>query len=171
MSDARTPLIVVAQLQPAVQARLEGLRRAHYPPQMNRVPAHCTVFHAVPGMVADELARVLARLAAATRPPPARLDRVIDLDGGTAIAIASEAMIALRETIAEHFHGMLHGADALPARLHVTIQNKVERRTAHALQRELAATWRPVDTAFAGLAAHRVRDGLWQAAGEWRFRG
>jgi hypothetical protein len=171
MTIDRTPHLVLAVLPDAVQVRLDALRRAHYPAERNRNPAHCTLFHAVPGMVAAELASALARLTAETPPPRARIDRVIDLDGGTALALVSTELAEVRETLADHFHGLLTGGDAVPARFHITVQNKVERRTAHILQAELAATWRATETTVAAIAVHRVVDGAWQPAGVWRFRG
>lgn len=171
MPTDRTPHLVLAVLPDAVQARLDALRRAHYPAERNRVPAHCTLFHAVPGMVAAELASVLARLTATTPPPRARIDRVIDLDGGTALALVSAELVDVRDLLADHFHGLLTGGDAVAPRFHITVQNKVERRAAHILQADLAATWRATDTMIPAIAVHRVIDGAWQPAGVWRFRG
>jgi len=171
MAIDRTPHLVLAVLPDAVQARLDALRRAHYPAERNRVPAHCTLFHAVPGMVAGELTSVLARMTANTPPPMARIDRVIDLDGGTALALVSADLVEIRESLADHFHGLLTGGDAVAPRFHITVQNKVERRDAHILQAELATSWRATDTTVAGIAVHRVIDGAWHPVGVWRFRG
>jgi hypothetical protein len=166
----RSPHLVLAIWPDAVQTRLDTLRRTHYPPSRNHHPAHCTLFHAVPGMVAAELLDHIARLTAQTRPPIARIDRVLDLDSGTAMGVLSTDLVAVRETLADHFHGLLTGGDAMPARLHVTIQNKVDRPAARSLQRELGATWQPLDTTIPALAVHRVVDGMWHAVGIWRFR-
>jgi hypothetical protein len=166
----RTPHLVLAVLPDAVQARLDALRRAHYPPARNHHPAHCTLFHAVPGMVAAELAGVLATLTSQTAPPAIAIDRVLDLDSGTALGVFSPELVALREAIADHFHGLLTGGDAVPARLHVTIQNKVDRPAARALQRTLASSWQPVEARIPALAVYRVVDGAWLPAGTWRFR-
>ncbi len=166
----RTPHLVLAVMPDALQAQLDALRRAHYPPERNRSPAHCTLFHAVPGMVAAELTELIAALTAQTPPPPARIDRVLDLDTGTALGVLSPDLIALRDDLADHFHGLLTGGDAMPARLHVTVQNKVDRPTARALQRALAASWHPIDTTIPAIAVHRVVDGAWVSVGTWRFR-
>ena len=152
MRTDRTPHIVLAVMPDAVQARLEALRRAHYPPDRNHSPAHCTLFHAVPGMVAAELTGLLATLTAQTPPPRAQIDRVLDLDSGTALGVFSPDLVALREMVADHFHGLLTGGDAVAARLHVTIQNKVDRPAARALQRTLGASWQAIDTAIPALA-------------------
>ncbi len=166
----RAPLIVLAVLPAAVQAQLDGLRRVHYPPERNRVPAHCTLFHAIPGMVADELAATLAVLAASTAPPRARIGGVIDLDGGTAFEVISPELVDLRDALADRFHGLLSGGDAVAPRLHVTIQNKVERSTARALQGHLRATWQSLDITIPALAVHRVIAGSWHPVGTWRLR-
>jgi len=169
MAD-RTPHLVLAVLPAALHARLDGLRRAHYPPTRNHHPAHCTLFHAVPGMVAAELAEHIARLTAQTAPPRARIDRVIDLDSGTALGVHCPDLLDMRAMLADHFHGLLTGADAVPPRLHVTIQNKVDRPTARTLQRELAAIWTPLETPIPALAVHRVIEGAWHPVGTWPFR-
>ena len=80
-------------------------------------------------------------------------------------------MLALRADIAEHFHGTLTAQDNHRPRLHITVQNKVQRAEAKALQAALRATFTPHTFAFTGLALHIYRGGPWEAAGEWSFRG
>ncbi|EGD57377.1 hypothetical protein Y88_3686 [Novosphingobium nitrogenifigens DSM 19370] len=171
MTTARAPFLVLATLPAPLQARLDALRRAHYPVEHNRSPAHLTLFHAVPGMVAAELADLLAMLTGSMPPPRARFGGVVDLGSGTGVGVASPELADLRETIAERFHGLLSGGDAVPPRFHVTVQNKVERPRARALQRDLPVLWQPCDAQIPGIAIHRVVDGQWQPAGSWRFRG
>lgn len=165
------PHILIAQFADSAQGQLEGLRRAHYPPDRNRSPAHCTLFHAVPGLAVRELADLIAELTRHAAPPPAVIDRVIDLDGGTALGVVSEALLDLRSRLADRLHGLLFGADAHEARLHVTIQNKVERAVAHRLQADLRRQWRPLETRVAAIAVARVDPAGWVPAGRWAFRG
>ena len=56
--DGHDPLILTLMLDAGTQAWLEALRRAHFPPGRNLVPAHVTLFHALPGAEGDA---VLAR--------------------------------------------------------------------------------------------------------------
>lgn len=149
---------------------MDALRRAHFPPERNVLSAHVTLFHALPPFVEDEARALLAELARAA-PPPARLVAVMDLGRGTALRIESPALLALRAQIAERFHGLLTGQDSHTPRLHVTVQNKVDRNAARALQAELDRTFSPEPFAFAGLSLHRYRGGPWEPAGSWRFRG
>ena len=77
----------------------------------------------------------------------------------------------MRETLADHFHGLLTGGDAVPARFHITVQNKVDRRTAHILQADLATRWPATDTTIRAIAVHRIVGGAWHPVGTWPFRG
>ena len=134
------------------------------------MPAHVTLFHALPPSAEDELRQVLA-LEARAAPVPARLEGLMNLGQGTALAISSPAMLALWERLAERFHGMLTAQDERPPRLHVTIQNKVSPHEAKQLRQSLAATIEPAPFAFAGLALHRYLGGPWEIVHRWSFRG
>lgn len=170
ISGGPAPLIVTAELPEALQSRADQLRHAHYPPERNQLKAHVTLFHALPPSVEEELRDALAA-EAKMRPIPARLAGVMNLGRGTALRLESPAMLALRERLADRFHGLLTPQDEHTPRLHVTIQNKVAPSEAKALQKELAATIEPRDFAFAGLALHRYLGGPWEFVRRWPFRG
>ncbi len=166
----RPPLLVTGELPPDVLAWADGLRRAHYPPERNRLRAHVTLFHALPPSVEDELRQTLADLAAAP-PPQARISGLMKLGGGTALAIDCPALVELHGQIAERMHGLLTRQDAQPLKLHVTIQNKVSVEAARALQTELAATLQPRAFRFAGFGLYAYEDGLWRPIRSFPFRG
>ncbi len=165
------PLIVTAELPPDLHRWATELRRHHFPPERNYLDAHVTLFHALPAQLEDELRSLLARLAGASPPVPARLDGLLNLGGGTALRLVSPAMLELRRDIAERFHGMLSGQDSHAPRLHVTIQNKVTSAEARALQATLTGSFMPRDFAFPALALHRYRGGPWEALRRFAFRG
>ena len=60
MVEDTAPLILTLALDAATQSWLESMRRAHFPPARNLVPAHVTLFHALPG---DQAAAIGAALA------------------------------------------------------------------------------------------------------------
>jgi hypothetical protein len=134
------------------------------------VPAHLTLFHALPPSSEAEVRETLTALSRA-KPPSGRLVGLMSLGGGTALEVVSPRMMELRAELADRFHGLLSAQDDHPPRLHVTIQNKVTAREAKALQAELASTLRPRDFAFAGLALHAYRGGPWEFLKRWSFRG
>lgn len=164
------PLIVTATFAPGDDGWLQQLRRDHYPPALDRVPAHLTLFRHLPPGLERELR---SRLAEATRTPPpsARIAGIMDLGQGTALSVESEALEGLRADLAEAFHGLLTPQDSAPWRAHITIQNKVTRRDARDLQARLAAGFAARPLAIRALAAWRYLDGPWERVRIWPFRG
>lgn len=165
------PFIVTAELPGDVFAWADDLRRTHFPPERNQLQAHVTLFHAFAPSLRDELRPLLARLAGEFAPPVACVTGLMSLGSGTAIALESPGMLALREHIAEHFHGALTAQDSHPPRLHVTIQNKVSAGQARALQQALTGAIQQRQFAFAGFGLHLYRGGPWETVGRWPFRG
>jgi len=162
-------LIVTATFGDGDNGWLQELRRLHYPPERNRVPAHLTLLRQLPPSAEAELATRLARAAAAP-PPRAAVTGIMDLDEGTALRVESEALEDGREALVEALHGLLTPQDLGPWSPHITIQNKVTRREARALQAQLRATFRPRPLAIRGLAAWRYLDGPWEPVRSWPFR-
>lgn len=165
------PFIVTAELPGDIFAWADGLRRAHFPPERNWLQAHVTLFHAFAPSLREELRGLLGKIAAEFAPPVARIEGLMDLGKGTAIALRSPATLAIRESIAEHFHGALTAQDAHPPRLHITIQNKVTPQAAKALQCALAEAIPRREFAITGLGLHLYLGPHWEGQGVWPFRG
>jgi 2'-5' RNA ligase superfamily protein len=163
-------LIVTAELGPADLAWLDRLRRAHYPAERNRLPAHLTMFHGLPPSAEGELRSRLSALAAA-RPPKSRIDGLMDLGGGVAFRIVSGDLDGIREELADGLQGLLGAQDSGGWRPHVTIQNKVSPKAARALIAELERDFRPRDLSVSGLGLHRYLDGPWEKLAINPFRG
>ena len=165
------PFIVTAALPPDIQAWADGLRRAHFPPERNHLHAHVTLFHAFAPSLREELVDFLPQIAREFAAPEAQVTGLMDLGKGTAIALQSEALLALRGLIAEHFHGYLTAQDLHEPRPHITIQNKVTKKEARALQAALAPTIIPRAFAFPALELHLYQDGPWKPIKTSPFRG
>lgn len=164
------PLIVTAEFGHADHSWLEGLRRAHYPAEHNRVPVHLTLFQGLPPSAVDEVRRQLASHSAAS-PPRASIAGLMNLSSGVAFRVVSDELEAIRNSIADHFHGMLCAPDAAGWRPHITIQNKVAARQAKALLVELERDFRPRPLNVSGLLLHRYRGGPWETLARFPFRG
>ena len=165
-----SPLIVTADFASDDFAWLEGLRRRHYPAERNRVPAHLTMFHGLPPSAVDEAKRQLS-LAARLPAPQAGIAGLMDLGGGVAFRVVSDQLDAIREEIADHFHGMLGARDAGGWRPHVTIQNKVPPKVARALIEELERGFQPRPLAIGALTLRRYLEGPWETVARYPFRG
>jgi hypothetical protein len=164
------PLIVTADFMANDYAWLEGLRRAHYPPQHNRVPVHLTMFQGLPPSAVDEVKQQLS-FHSSEPPPPATISGLMNLSTGVAFRVVSDELDSIREAIADHFHGMLCAPDATGWRPHITIQNKVAPKQAKALLDELERNFRPRPLGIAGLSVHRYRGGPWESLATYKFRG
>jgi hypothetical protein len=163
-------LIVTAEIAPPDLSWLDQLRRLHYPPERNQLPAHLTMFHALPPSAEGEVRRSLGRLAA-ERPPRASIDGVMDLGGGVAYRIVSPELDAMRRELAANFRGLLSAQDSGGWRPHVTIQNKVAARDARQLLEVLERDFRPKPLGIAGLGLHRYLGGPWEPLERYAFRG
>ena len=163
-------LIVTAEIAPADFAWLDRLRRAHYPPERNQLPAHLTMFHALPPSAEGEVRRSLARLAVEA-PPRASIEGVMNLGGGVAFRIESPDLDAMRSELAANFRGLLSAQDSAGWRPHVTIQNKVSARIARKLLHDLEREFRPKPLGIVGLGVHRYLGGPWERVETYSFRG
>ena len=170
-SPDKAPFIVTAELPGEIFAWANGLRTAHFPPERNHLKAHVTLFHSFAPSLRAELPRELARLAAEFAPPSCRTSGLMDLGGGTAIALHSPGMLTIREEIAERFYAMLTAQDRGGKKLHITVQNKVERAAAKSLQAELGSLVGSREFRFTGLGLHLYLGPHWQEVGVWKFRG
>lgn len=163
------PIIVTAMLGASDFAWADGLRRAHFPPERNQVPAHITLFHHLPPGVADEL-RDQLKAETRARAPAARLSALRHLGNGVAFQVESPELAALRERLADHFTGLLIPQDQAAWRPHITVQNKVKPAEAKALLTELQGSFLPRPLQIAGLASWWYRGGPWEPLSEHRFR-
>jgi len=163
-------LIVTAEIAQADLSWLEHLRRSHYPPERNRVPAHLTIFHALPPSAELEARSRLAMLAKGT-PPRARIEGLMDLGGGIAYRIVSPELDRIRDELADALHGLLPSQDNAGWRPHVTIQNKVAPKVARALIASLEPDFAPRPLGISGLGLYRYLGGPWKRIALHPFRG
>ena len=164
------PLIVSALFGPRDFTWLDGLRRAHYPPDRNRLPAHLTLFHHLPPSLGSELKRRLGEVVRAPR-PAAEAAGLINLGRGVAIRIEAPTLEGIRADLADAFSGLLMPQDTAAWRPHVTIQNKVAPEDARALLKQLEREFRRRPVAVEGLAVSAYRDGDWDLVSRHPFRG
>lgn len=164
------PLILTALLDDATQARFDDLRERHFPAGRNHLAAHLTLFHALPGDAAAELATDLT--AATDRAPmTARVTGLRLLGRGVAFTLDCPELTALRRGVAERWRPRLTRQDAGKADLHVTVQNKVTPAAARALHDDLAAGFAPWDAGVPGLALWRYDGGPWEPGPRFPFSG
>ncbi|WP_426956929.1 2'-5' RNA ligase family protein [Muricoccus radiodurans] len=163
------PLIVTLRFDAESFGRLDALRTAHFPPERNVIPAHLTLFHALPGA---EEAAIAEGLAVACRASPVMRPRIAglrSLGGGTAFVVEAPDLTRMRKDLAARWAEWLTRQDSQPWRPHVTIQNKVAPDAARALLEALRRDFHPWEATGEGLLLWRYRGGPWEAAGFFPF--
>ena len=163
-------LIVRGELGPADFAWLDGLRRTHYPSERNRLPAHLTLFYALPPSSQDELRSRLSQLAR-VKQAHASIQGLMDLGGGVAFRVISPELDRIRDELSHDLRGLVGAQDTGGWRPHVTIQNKVAPKIARDLIADLQREFRPRPLAISGLGLHRYLDGPWEKLAIYPFRG
>jgi hypothetical protein len=165
------PLIITAQMAKSDQLWADALRRAHFPPERNFLPAHITLFHHLPPQYEDEIHRRLAMVARENPAPQASIKALMQLGRGVAFEIYSPELLAIRMALADAFHGLLVPQDMPVPKLHITIQNKVEPAVAKRLFAELSVGFEPRPLVIKELALWRYLGGPWEAVQRWPFSG
>ena len=162
------PLIVTAHLDEASFATLDSLRRRHFPPALNKVPAHVSLFHALPGAERSHIEAVIAQVCAPMEPFELWPAGPVSLGRGVALRYDSEALGRLHGELARRFAQWLTPQDRQRFKAHVTIQNKVEPSRARTLLARLDPGEAPV-CRVEGLDLWRYLGGPWQPIATLRF--
>ena len=164
------PLIVTAHLDAASFAVLDDLRRRYFPAALNRVPAHVSLFHALPGVEFDAVAAALAEICARTSCFDLWPEAPVSLGRGVAFRYSSETLARVHAELSRLWAAWLTPQDRQRFRAHVTIQNKVTAAEARALLAALDPGAIPV-CRVGGLRLWRYRGGPWDDAGRFMFAG
>jgi hypothetical protein len=151
--------ILTAEMDDDSFAWLDDLRRRHFPPERNFLPAHLTMFHRL--SVAQK-----SRLYELNLPGSLMtilFDAPLALGTGVAIRVTSIPLEQLRVAAKAAMSGELSRQDSQRWRPHVTIQNKVSPDVARQLHQSLADQFTPRIGAVTGLL-------VWEYLGPaWRF--
>ena len=159
LADA-PPLIVTAHLDAASFAALDGLRRRHFPAKLNKIPAHVSLFHHLPGAEEARIVATVRALAERTKRFALRPGAARSLGRGVALAYDSAELVALRGALAREWADWLTPQDRQGFKPHVTIQNKVEASAARALLAQMADA-EPPGCVVEGVAIWRYLGGPW----------
>ena len=163
------PLIITAALDEAAFAWFDDLRRAHFPAHRNQVPAHLTLFHALPGEHEAAIAETLKAAVKDRAPMRLEVRGPWSLGRGVAYRLASPGLEALRGALAEAFAPWLTPQDRAPFRPHITIQNKADPADARRLLERLQLEFEPFDIVAEGLLVWRYLGGPWEAVARLGF--
>ena len=164
------PLILTLGLDEQSQQQFEQERRLHFPSRLNRIPAHVSLFHALPGDAVEEIKTILAG-EAARAPFSVEVHDLMRLGRGVAYALRAPELSGLHNALRARWLPWLSRQDQQPFRAHVVIQNKVDPAAARALYDRLSAQFRPWTATAASLLLWHYDGGPWIPAGVFPFAG
>lgn len=168
-SSAPAPLIVTLTLDDAAQTYFNALRRQHFPPAINYLAAHLTLFHHLPG---TELAAVREHLHACShrqRPLPLHVAGLRSLGRGVAFTLENDELRALHQRLQLAFAPHLTPQDRQRLHPHITIQNKVDPAVARQLLAALQADFAPFGVVGTGLHLWAYHNGPWESLADFPF--
>ena len=171
MNRDAAPLILTLALDEASFAFFDDLRRRHFPPERNFIPAHVTLFHHLPGEQEAVIVGELEALCARQLPIPVAVTGLRSLGRGFAYTLEAPDLTALRRRLAALWREWLTPQDRQDHKPHVTIQNKVSPGEARALLTVLQGGFEPFAAQGEGLHLWRYLSGPWRRVRTFHFDG
>lgn len=143
----KEPLILTLRLDKQSQAFFDSQREKYFPPERNYLKAHFTLFHHLPNEteITDYLKTVKQEAF------EIQMTGLMNLGAGVAYRLQSQELMALRDSLKQHFTGKLTPQDQQGFRPHITIQNKVLPAQSSALLATLSETFQPFPIQALGL--------------------
>lgn len=156
---------------------MTDLRTQYFPRHLNRLNAHLTLFHALPGsQLSSSIMPTLTTLAYSTSPFPISATTPFKLRHGIAVGVpkgrgGDEARRVWR-ILRDEWRGFLSEQDRAGFKAHYTIMNKEEDdlKATKAFE-EVERSWRVVRGRVEGLSLWLYEKGRWKHEVDFRFEG
>ena len=168
MAEA-APLILTALMDRPAFQKFDNLRKRHFPPERNFIPAHLTLFHHLPGLQSEDVVADVKAEARHERVMTARTVRVHMMGRGVSYIVDCRALADVRERLANRWGDLLIPQDRQGWRPHITVQNKVSAGAARDLHEALSETFEPFSFAVEGVTLWWYRGGPWEKLRDIRF--
>ena len=165
------PLILTLVLDDASQAFFDRARERWFPPHLNFIGAHVTMFHHLPGAQLDSIRNHLAAICAGYGASTVTVTGVRSLGRGVAYSLSAPEIEGLRSQLAAQWRDDLTAQDRHGWRPHVTVQNKVTPAEARDLLERLSRELVPLSAMARGVKLWRYLGGPWEEEAVLLFGG
>ncbi len=159
--------VLTLRLDDDSQAFFEGMRRKHFPPERNQIPAHLTLFHSLPDT--EAVSAVLEAVAQREAGFRIAITGLRSLGKGVAYKVASAALLRLHGELVVAFEEHLTAQDRQRFGPHIVIQNKATPEAARALLAELERGFHALEADAVGLDLWHYLGGPWELAATFGF--
>ena len=163
------PLIITLALDDAAQTYFDALRQRHFPPRINYLAAHLTLFHHLPGTERAAVHEQLRAIGRRQSPLALPVTGLRSLGRGVAFTLENEDLRALHRQLQAAFAAHLTPQDQQQLQPHVTVQNKVAPAVARQLLAELQTDFGPFGAVGTGLHLWAYHNGPWESVAELPF--
>ncbi|MFD2287049.1 2'-5' RNA ligase family protein [Pedobacter petrophilus] len=157
--------ILTLKLDAENQAFFDEQRQLHFPPAINYLNAHLTLFHKLPDE--DYVIESLSTLV--QQPFQLEVTKPINIGNGVAYAIESKILSEMHRHLSNLFKNDLILQDRQGYRPHITIQNKVDSSLARALLVKIKENFTPFKVTATGLDLWYYLGGPWEHAKSFSF--
>jgi 2'-5' RNA ligase len=164
-----SPLILTLKLDPLTFEQVNNLRQQHFPADRNWIPAHITLFHALPSEQISSVSEKLLQICDQTSPFKIHFRDLRFLGKGVAVECLSPSLNQLQQDLAQSWAGWLTAQDRQTYRPHITIQNKVLPEQARQLYEQMKKVWHPFTGRGEGLLLWHYRGGPWELTKDLSF--
>ena len=160
------PLVLTLKLDQTTFNLFDELRQQHFPPEKNFLPAHVTLFHALPGEHESDIRQTLQTRCAQVQRLSLHFPTPRFLGRGVAVDVYCPELAQLQNHLAVGWSTWLSRQDQQGYRPHITIQNKVASDEARHLYEQLLNGWKPFNGYGEGLLLWYYKGGPWALADE-----
>lgn len=162
------PLIVTIKLDEKSFNYFNALRQRRFPPAINYLAAHLTLFHHLPP---NETAIVddLNEWSKATSPLQLNVTEVASIGKGVAYKIDCPLLLQLHKQMQRQWQPWLTPQDKQKLWPHITVQNKVSVAEAKETLGLLQDSFRPFVATGLGFQLWSYEDGPWQWIKDYPF--
>lgn len=148
--------------------RINDLRKQYFPPQLNKIGAHITLFHALPGSQLPTIIADLLDLASTQSSFSIKIIEPLKMSHGVALNAKNQEAHRLWNSLMQKWGPA--GADFLSKqdqsfRAHYTIQNKAEKDVAQKAWEEVKDRFKSDEGEAIGFTLYRYMKG-----GYWRYQ-
>jgi hypothetical protein len=168
--DTIAPLILTLRFDERSFTFFDEQRRRYFPKERNFIPAHLTLFHALPGEHLVEIQQDIEALASQHQPFTLHVTGLRSLGRGVAYTLASPELGGMRRHFALQWNDWLKPQDRQNHNPHVTVQNKVDPTQARALLEELRDGFRSFQVQAVGFELWWYRGGPWERTRGFDFK-
>lgn len=166
--EATAPLIITLQLDETSFTFFNNLRRKYFPPAINHLSAHLTLFHHLPSgkpVILEDLEHWSKKIS----PLSLQVAEVKSIGKGVAYKIDCPALVQLHKRLQEKWQPWLTPQDKQKLWPHITVQNKVPAAEAQQTWRTLQASFQPFTATGTGLYLWSYKGGPWSFIKDFPF--